>query len=170
MWLMLHRPLLSETWRDLVSLGSTAITLIGFALTIWQLRKTRGAAIAARDASTRAIEESRGHFRRYALANAVRCLAESKVYFEAESWRLVGLRLNDFADQVAQLASSDASWQPLLHELRVWEQLMKMPDPVRSPPQPGRNGTPWSFGSIGRSTRGTNSSHSAIGRTRDERG
>jgi hypothetical protein len=118
-------PLLSEAWRDIIAVGSLIVTVIGFWLAIWQIRKTKSAALAAQDAANRSFEESRNHFQRYVISCSTRFLAESKLYASNESWDKAGLRLGDLADQVAQLTDTDQSWSAFLIELRQWETTFK---------------------------------------------
>jgi hypothetical protein len=114
-------PLLSEAWRDIIAVGSLIVTVIGFWLAIWQIRKTKSAALAAQEAANRSFEESRNHFQRYVISCSTRFLAESTLYASNKSWDKAGLRLGDLADQVSQLTDTDQSWSAFLKELREWE-------------------------------------------------
>ncbi len=90
---------------------------------IKQIWKTQSAADAALEAANRAVAESRGSFDRYVLSNTLRYFAEAKVYVESGLWSKASLRVSDLADQVAQLANSDSSWNELLKELRNWSEV-----------------------------------------------
>lgn len=114
-------PLLSETWRDIIALGSLAITIVGFVIAFLQIRKTRSAALAARDVANKVFDESRTHFQRHVLSYAMRFLAEAKLHANVGQWEKTAVRLGDLADQVSQLSDVDQSRQPLLIELRRWE-------------------------------------------------
>lgn len=116
-WILLLR----DAWRDIIAVGSLVITVVGFGLSLYQLRKTKSAALAARDAANRAIEESRGSFRRHVLACAVRFLAETRLHANAGNWEKTASRLGDLADQLSQLSDADQNWHGLLIELREWE-------------------------------------------------
>jgi hypothetical protein len=111
-------PLLSESWRDIISLGSLVVTVVGFVLAFWQIRKTKSAADAARDAAIRAYDENRGLYRRFVLSCATRFLVEARFYADSEHWDRASLRLRDVGDQVSQLLDADPDWQDLLAELR----------------------------------------------------
>jgi hypothetical protein len=124
---MPQTALLNEFWRDVVSISSTAITVVGFVLTvvsliyaIRQIWKTQSAADAALKAANQAVIESRQSFERYTLANALRYFAEAKLYINDSLWDKASLRLNDLSEQTAQLATVDAEWKALTLELRLW--------------------------------------------------
>jgi hypothetical protein len=141
-------PLLSETWRDVVSLVSLVLSVLGLAATVlglWyaidQIRKTKSAAVAAKEAADQALAESRESYNRYAAANAHRLIREAKIHVQSGvagltqsqstgdalthdqrvAWVLAAARLSDLADQVAQLANDDPDWRNFADELREWE-------------------------------------------------
>jgi hypothetical protein len=129
---MLGRPLLSESWRDIIAIASAVVTVVGFVLTvislvyaIRQIWKTQSAANAAKEAALRALAESQRNYQRYALANALRLLAEAKIYVDGETWDKAMLRLSDLAEQASQLADSDRDWKTFAKELRIWEETSK---------------------------------------------
>jgi hypothetical protein len=127
---MPQRALLSEFWRDIVSISSAVITTVGFIITIVQIRKTRSSAEAARKAASEAVSESRKSFERYALSNAFRYLAETKLHVGNRHWSPASLRLNDLAEQTGQLAALDpGEWKELTIELRRWsDTIARLPD------------------------------------------
>ncbi len=122
---MPSQPLFTEFWSDLLSVASVLIGLIGFCYTILQLWKTKIAADAARDAADKAVTESQKLFQRYALENAFRFLAETKIHVDHSSWDKASMRLSDVAEQVAQLAQIDPDWEQLTSELREWEATLR---------------------------------------------
>jgi len=118
-------PLLSEFWRDVLAVASAIITVLSLLYAILQIRKTKSAAIAAKEAVEKVHEESQRNFQRYALTNALRFMTEAKVHAESRAWDKAALRLGDLADQAAQLAYFDEEWKQLAVELRRWEDTMK---------------------------------------------
>jgi len=125
---MSPKPLLSEAWRDIIALGSLVVTVIGFILAYWQIRKTKTAAYAAREAANRSYEETRSQYHRYVLSNASRLLTETRAYAASEHWDKTVLRLRDLAEQISQLAATDDDWPSLMEELRKWEARLSASD------------------------------------------
>jgi hypothetical protein len=117
---MFQKAFLSEFWRDIVSISSAIITVLGFYYAIRQIWMTQSAAAAALKAANQAVSESRRSFERYTIANALRYFAEAKLYINDSSWEKASLRLSDLAEQTAQLAAMDPEWKNLTHELRQW--------------------------------------------------
>ena len=122
---MTPKPFLNDFWRDIVSVVSAVVTVVGFLVAYWQLRKTRSAALAAKDAAIRAVEESRGRFRKFILSNLFRFLTEARLHVNEKKWEMAAIRLGDVADQVSQLADVDHEWRPLLSEIRHWEETLR---------------------------------------------
>ena len=118
---MPNNPILTESSRDVVAMGSAVITVVSWVIAIWQIRKTKSAAIAAEQAAERAAENFRLDYRRYVLANAVRSLTELKLSVESRRWERALVRLQDLAEQVSQFAEGDEPWHSLSQELREWE-------------------------------------------------
>lgn len=119
------RALLSDFGRDAFALASTIVTLVGFIIAYWQIRKTKSAALAAKDAADRSFGESRRHFQKYVLSNILRSLAEAKILVAAQARDKAAMRLNDLGDQISQLADTDEGWQILLSEVRYWETVFR---------------------------------------------
>jgi hypothetical protein len=91
---------LTEFWRDLLSLVSLGLTVVGFILTalgLWyailQIRKTKSAVEAAEEAANRALAESERNFQRYAAANAHRFINEAKMHVDGKAWEKAAMRL-----------------------------------------------------------------------------
>jgi hypothetical protein len=119
------QPLLSEAWRDILTIVSLVITAAGFLGTvvglvyaIRQIKQTKTAALAAKEASDRALADSRKGFHHYTAANAHRFVNEAKIHVGNESWAMAAMRLGDLADQLAQLG---AEWKELVAKLREWD-------------------------------------------------
>src|SRR4051812_24558135 len=96
---------MSEGWRDAISIVSLIATVVGLLYAIAQIRKTKSAANAAKEAADKALAESRRSYHRFAARNARRLVSEAKIHVDNKAWALAAFRLNDLADQVAQLAS-----------------------------------------------------------------
>jgi hypothetical protein len=112
--------LLTDFWRDVVSLVGFLMTAAGLVYAILQIRKTKSAAEAAGEAARRALLESRLSFQRYAAGNAHRFANEAKMHVDRQEWDKAATRLNDLADQVAQLAHLNEEWRQLTDNLRNW--------------------------------------------------
>jgi hypothetical protein len=113
-------PLLTDFWRDLLSLVGFGLTAAGLVYAILQIRKTKSAAEAAEEAAKRVLTESERNFQRYAAANAHRFVNEAKMHVNSQEWEKAATRLNDLADQAAQLAYTDEDWRQLADDLRTW--------------------------------------------------
>jgi hypothetical protein len=118
---------LDEFLRDLLSIAGVAVsvlgtlaTLLGLYYAILQIRKTASAAQAASEAAKNTLEESQRNFHNYAIANANRFVNEAKIHIENGHWERAAVRLNDLADQGAQLVSNDEGWADTVAELRDW--------------------------------------------------
>jgi hypothetical protein len=123
---------LAEFWNNVIAVGGFILTAVGFVVTVLsliyairQIKETKSAATAARDAATAALAESRRYFQRYVAANCHRYVHEVIIHVENKEWHLAALRLDDLADQVAQLSSEDHAWQRFVDELRTWRALLK---------------------------------------------
>src|SRR5437016_4009539 len=95
--------MLSDVWRDIISIGGFALTFAGLLYTMRQVWLAKTAAEAARTAATKTLIEARTNFEKYVASNAHRFIHEAKAHIEAAQWALAALRLNDLADQLAQL-------------------------------------------------------------------
>jgi hypothetical protein len=112
--------LLTDFWRDVISLVGFGLTAAGLVYAILQIRKTKSAAEAAEEAAKKAVIESQRNFQRYAAGNAHRYVHEAKGHVERQEWEKAATRLNDLADQVGQLAHMDDEWRQMADALRMW--------------------------------------------------
>ena len=121
--------MLPDLWRDLVSLFGFVATLAGLWYAIRQIRLTKTAAVAAKEAALRAVEGSKSDFQRYAVANAQRFFHEAIIQVDIKAWDMASIRLHDLADQIAQLAKVDPEsrqlWQALTETAREQATTMK---------------------------------------------
>jgi hypothetical protein len=116
-----NEPWLSEAVRDALSIVGFIVTVLGLIYAIRQIRLTKSAADAAKEAADKALLESQKSYQRYTAGNAHRFVNEAKIHVEYKAWSLAAFRLNDLADHVAQLAGEDSEWRDLADELRQWE-------------------------------------------------
>ncbi|GEM_PF-6895075 len=116
----MHWSWLTENWRDIVTVTGFAATLGGFVYTIYQVRKTRSAASAAKDAASAVLEESRQSFRRYSASYAHRFINEAKIHVHNEDWDKAAMRINDLADHISQMALIEIDWGAIADDLRKW--------------------------------------------------
>jgi hypothetical protein len=86
---------------------------------------TKSAAQAAEEAAKKTLAESQLNYRRYAAATAHRFFSEAKIHLDNEAWETAAGRINDVADQVAQLVSFDAEWQQFAEQLRKWARVCR---------------------------------------------
>jgi hypothetical protein len=117
---------LSESWTDFYAITGfwlailgLLVGVLGFAYTIYQVRKTQSAVAAAREASLRVLEESRASFERFVAAFAHRLMNDARAAVDTESWQLASTRASDLADLVAQLQlSGNPPVIAVVHRLR----------------------------------------------------
>lgn len=114
-------------WLDFLAVGGFVLTIVGFVATllslyyaIRQLRETKSAAVAAREAATAALVESRRNYLRHVAANSHRYVNEVIIHVENQAWQYAALRLDDLADQLAQLGIEDPECKPFADEVRSW--------------------------------------------------
>lgn len=110
--------MLNEIWRDLISLAGLALTLVALVYAIIQIRMTKTAARAAEEAAKKTLAESHLNFFKYIAATAHRFISEVKIHINDGKWEEAGGRLNDLADQIAQMSSLDPDWQRFAELLR----------------------------------------------------
>jgi hypothetical protein len=112
--------LLTDFWRDVITIIGFVFTTAGLVYAILQIRKTKSVAEAAEEAAKRAVVESQRNFQRYAAGNAHRYINEVKSYVDRQDWEKAAIRLSDLADQAVQLVHSDEEWRELADKLRNW--------------------------------------------------
>jgi hypothetical protein len=91
----------SLTWTDWIGVVGVAVTILGFAVTLFQLRRTKTAAEAARTAATAAVE----------------AVTRAQVLTTIQSLR----RIEDELD--AEVRASTANIEAVLRSLRDWREL-----------------------------------------------
>lgn len=118
---------MNELWTDIVAISGLAVTTIGFVATllslyyaIRQLKETKTAAEAASAAARATLDDSRRNYHRYVAAMSIRFLNEAIIHVDNQTWTLAASRLDDLADQMAQLEIVDPDCKELATELRTW--------------------------------------------------
>jgi hypothetical protein len=97
---------LDPWWNDFYAAGGFFVGVIGFIITIVQIGRARGAAVAARDAANKTLAESKDAYERFIGAFASRFLAELEAAVKAKHWSLAQLRCSDLAELIAALPAS----------------------------------------------------------------
>jgi hypothetical protein len=97
---------LDPWWNDFYAIGGFFVGVIGFAFTIWQLRKTMYAAAAAREAAEKTLAESKDVYERFVGAYASRMMSELQSAVIAKDWKLANIRCQDLAELLASLPAS----------------------------------------------------------------
>ena len=115
--------LLSDTARDLISIASLLVTIVGFGVTLWQLQRTATAAVAAREAADEMLRERREQFLRYVLASLDRGFSDVKTFVRMGEWTKAVLRLSELAELASHLSEVDPSWVELADKFRDWESI-----------------------------------------------
>lgn len=102
--------LLSNTARDCVAIFGvigTLAGLVGLAVAITQLIKTRSAIVAAANAVKQTRDESVRLYRQHTIDNALRSIHELNTLINAKHWLLAEARASDLADFLIQLSHLD---------------------------------------------------------------
>ncbi|MCH8924249.1 MAG: hypothetical protein IIA67_14010 [Planctomycetes bacterium] len=119
---------LTDAWRDGLAIGAFVVTLVSLWYAIWQIRRTTTAAKAAEKAAKRTLDESRDQFQQFAVATALRFIAEVRTLVNNKMWPNAALRLDDLADYAGKMANltlagqseRQHTWTELARELREW--------------------------------------------------
>jgi hypothetical protein len=111
---------LTEGWSDGVAITGLSVTMAGFGFTLYQLRKTKSAAEAAREAANRAYAESRRYFQSLVASNAHSLVIQVRETVERKDWGNASRRVNDLADQMALLCQADADAVQFVNDVRSW--------------------------------------------------
>jgi Tfp pilus assembly protein PilV len=117
-------PFLSNGWRDVIAVAglvATFLTILAFALAVYQIRKTQSAAEAATRAEKDALNEVQIQYRRFSANNAHHLVRNVKADVHKQQWDMAALQLSFLADQLVQLAGADESWKEIIARLRQWE-------------------------------------------------
>lgn len=109
---------LSPGWTDFFTAGGFAVAVVGFAYTIYQVRKTKSAAEAAREAIREEQVHNRTAFQRYAASHANRLLALAIEYVDNESWEIAKIRVRDLAEYIAHLQTPSSDVTEIVEDLR----------------------------------------------------
>jgi len=116
-------------WGFYVGVVGTLVGIVGFAYTIYQVRKVQAAADAARDAATRTLVESKGSYGKFIGAFASRLVAELERAANTNDWKVAVLRVADLAELVGTAAHSVRDAVELAAELRAFGQKFGRDEP-----------------------------------------
>src|SRR5260370_18879872 len=118
---------MTESASEFIAIAGFLASIIGFLATlvslyyaIRQVREAKCAAEAARDAANAVLAESKQNYLRYVVGSSHRFLNEAIIHIGNQAWHLAAVRMDDLADQIAQLANLDPQCQRLVDELRTW--------------------------------------------------
>jgi hypothetical protein len=85
--------MLSDIWRDIISIGGFLLTFAGLLYTMRQVWLAKSAAEAAKDAAEKALAESLQKYRHYTASLAHRFINEARSSIENAQWSLATIRL-----------------------------------------------------------------------------
>jgi hypothetical protein len=108
----------SEFWRDFVGFFSLFVTVLGLGYTIYQVSLIETAALAAEKAAQEARGESRRRLLQFTAASVHRLVSAAASNLERREWAKAEIRLDDLADQAAQIDSQEDEWKQLVQQLR----------------------------------------------------
>src|SRR4051812_47270628 len=112
--------MLSDVWRDIISIVSLVVTVTAWWYAMYQTRQAKSAAEAAKAAADKMLLENRRSFQRYAASNAHRYINEAKYFYKNEKWQWAAMHLRDVADQLAQLGALSPALEELTAKPRRW--------------------------------------------------
>ncbi|HTU20726.1 MAG TPA: hypothetical protein VMG10_21880 [Gemmataceae bacterium] len=108
----------SEAWRDFVAWFSLFLTTLGLGYTVYQVTLIESSARAAKKAAEGARLESRRRLFQLTAASIHQLINAVSDDLERREWGKAMIRLNNLADQAAQIGGSDMEWVELVHGLR----------------------------------------------------
>lgn len=112
------RTAASESWRDFLAWFSLFLTLLGLGYTVYQVTLIESSARAAETAAQAAREESRRRLFQFTAASIHQLINAVSDDLERREWGKAVIRLNNLADQTAQLGGQEAAWTELVREIR----------------------------------------------------
>lgn len=115
---------LTAAWADFFTVGGFVVAVIGFGYTIYQVRKAKSAAEAAREATTEVRSRVRAVFWQQLLAQILRMISEVRREVQLARWEAASIRTNDLADLLVELQSLREQLQDLINRLREFAQDM----------------------------------------------
>jgi hypothetical protein len=109
---------------SIVGAGGTILTVIGLAIAIIQLRRTKNSIAAATEASRSANEDSKSKYFEYIISNTRLLMRDLESATDDRNWARGALRATDLADHFAQIVrvvsytqNSDAK---IISDMRDW--------------------------------------------------
>jgi hypothetical protein len=128
---MLGKPLLSESWRDIIAIASAVVTVVGFVLTVshWFTRSANHEDAICGECGEGSRAPSPGgkpaELPALRPRECIKTPGRSENFVDGEIWDKAMLRLSDLAEQASQLADADRAWKTFATDLRIWEETMK---------------------------------------------
>lgn len=114
----------ASDWKEGVGIVSSIGTIVGVPFLVVQIITTRTAALAATEATERAIKETKKNRHQYMLQHTSRLLSNLRLLVAAKKWSLASLRCDDLADAASQLAyvwrQPDQNWWGASSAMRAW--------------------------------------------------
>ena len=134
---------LDPAWNDFYTAGGFFVGVIGFAAAFYQIRETKRAAIAARDAANKSLAETKEAYERFVGAFASRLFAELRSAVTGKDWSLANIRSHDLAELLATLPSSgdesiDAAGIESVRSLREFGQAFAETVAAKKPQPPAK--------------------------------
>lgn len=107
-----------EFWRDFGSFLSLFLTTLGLGYTVYQVTLIETAARAAERAAHEARQESRRRLLQFTAASVHRLITMADNDLAHSEWGKAAIRLDDLADQSAQIGGHVEEWRELIQGLR----------------------------------------------------
>lgn len=105
-------------WREFGSYLSILYTILGLGYTIYQVTLSEAAARAAEQAAKQARAESQRRLILFTTNSVHRLIGLVESDLNRSEWGKAAIRLDDLADQAAQLGNFVGDWSELVHGLR----------------------------------------------------
>jgi hypothetical protein len=109
----------SDTYRDFVAWFSLFLTLLGLGYTVYQVTLIETATRAAREAAKQEREEARRRLFQFTAASVHQLINAVSIDLERREWGKAVIRLNNLADQTAQIGGQRTEWMELVQGLRA---------------------------------------------------
>jgi hypothetical protein len=137
---------LDPWWSDFYTVGGFVagvlgciVGVAGFAYTIYQVRKVKAAAEAARDAATKTLQESKASYERFVGDFGSQLLSELRRAVQDGDWKVASFRAHDLAELLASLHPSgneeeDTARSEIVREFRAFGDLFAAMDKKEKKP------------------------------------
>jgi len=99
---------MSAGWNGVFAIAGFVVGVAGFAVTIWQIVKTRRVAEVAAETARTALNESRLLFDRFVGNYSARLFADLQRAVQSADWKQAEVRAHDLAELLASLSTTEA--------------------------------------------------------------